>query len=214
MFSLFSSFDYYWSIFPNYFEISFLSLFFVSTFVLRFKSFSFSALSSALSSFLERLSPKGFRKSSVTLFLSLITFILFLNFYSVLPFVFPHTSQVGVVFLLGLRFWVSFFMFFNFYSPKGFLSHRVPEGSPIALVPVLFSIELVRNIIRPITLTVRLVANILAGHLLLILLSKVVYRIRISAPSYLLLNLVEFFVAAVQSYIFLTIITLYYCDVS
>merc|ERR1712204_15521 len=55
-----------------------------------------------------------------------------------------------------------------FVSALGrFLSHLVPSGTPDVLIPLIVVIELVRNFIRPITLSVRLAANIVAGHLLI-----------------------------------------------
>lgn len=53
-----------------------------------------------------------------------------------------------------------------------FLSHLVPTGTPIFLIRFIVFIELIRNVIRPITLGVRLAANITAGHLLIALLAS------------------------------------------
>jgi F-type H+-transporting ATPase subunit a len=49
------------------------------------------------------------------------------------------------------------------------MAHLVPLGTPVVLIPLIVLIELVRNFIRPITLRVRLMANMVAGHLLLTL---------------------------------------------
>merc|ERR550525_1640320 len=51
-------------------------------------------------------------------------------------------------------------------------AHLVPRGTPVALMSVIVIIETVRNIIRPGTLSIRLAANIVAGHLLLTLLGS------------------------------------------
>ena len=94
------------------------------------------------------------------------------------------------------------------------LSHFLPLGTPYALIPLIVLIEVVRNLIRPVTLAVRLAANIVAGHLLLTLLRS----LSPSAPSYLLvvilralilLLVLESAVALIQSYVFRILTTLY-----
>ena len=57
-------------------------------------------------------------------------------------------------------------------APNSMMAHLVPLGTPVALIPFMVLIELVRNFIRPLTLSVRLAANIVAGHLLLTLLGN------------------------------------------
>jgi F-type H+-transporting ATPase subunit a len=79
-------------------------------------------------------------------------------------------------------------------------------------------IELVRNIIRPITLCVRLTANLIAGHLLISLLGNALVRapllVKITiTPIPLTLTVLESAVAAIQAYVFITLITLYTTEV-
>jgi F-type H+-transporting ATPase subunit a len=75
-------------------------------------------------------------------------------------------------------------------------------------------IEIIRNMIRPITLSVRLAANIIAGHLLLTLLGaqgtlENLYVTSIVVFSQIILLMLEFSVAIIQSYVFMTLMTLY-----
>lgn len=212
MFRLFSSFDYFCLGFPKLIEISFLSTVFISLYKFTFVKKIFGIFLSFFNGFTRSLSLSGYKKRVVFLFITIIIFLLVLNLSSVFPFNFAHTSQISLVLGFGFGLWLRIIIFSNVKNSKGFLSHAVPVGTPSVLVPFLFLIELISNIIRPITLTVRLVANILAGHLLLILLSKVVYYSFSTIPFYFLLNFVEFFVALIQSYIFVTMITLYYCE--
>lgn len=158
-------------------------------------------------------------KVGISKFLCRINVILFLiifliNFLSLNSYVFSLTSQLSVCLIWRLLFWCSFNIIIIFRNFSYFISHFVPSGSPIYLVIFLFMIEIVRNFIRFITLIVRLTANILAGHLLVILLSNIVMKIFLVMPIFLLLNVVEIFVSLIQSYIFCTIVCLYYSEIN
>jgi F-type H+-transporting ATPase subunit a len=98
------------------------------------------------------------------------------------------------------------------------LAHLVPLGTPGALIPLIVIIETVRNIIRPGTLAVRLAANIIAGHLLLVLLgnqgpgaSSAILGVLLVVQ--VLLLVLETAVAAIQSYVFAVLSTLYSSEV-
>lgn len=160
------------------------------------------------------LKPNSFNKILRLIFLSFITLIFIINFISVLSYNFPSTSQVSYVIFLSLLCWGSIIIFYSFSNINGLSLHLIPEGTPIFLTWFLFLIEIVRNLIRPLTLTVRLVANILAGHLLIILLSKLALWRILPILGYTILNLVEILVSMIQSYIFVTIISLYYSELA
>lgn len=93
-------------------------------------------------------------------------------------------------------------------------AHLVPQSTPGALIPFIVLIETVRNLIRPGTLAVRLIANMVAGHLLITLLGN-----QTAAASNLilagliftqiLLLTLECAVAVIQSYVFAVLSTLY-----
>jgi F-type H+-transporting ATPase subunit a len=94
------------------------------------------------------------------------------------------------------------------------LSHLVPLGTPSFLIPIIVIIETVRNIIRPITLSIRLAANMVAGHLLLTLLGSQganvsIMIIIILMISLILLLILEVAVACIQSYVFTILSSLY-----
>merc|ERR1712178_429859 len=82
------------------------------------------------------------------------------------------------------------------FQYNNLFAHLVPKGTPGFLIPVIVIIETVSNIIRPLTLSIRLAANIVAGHLLL------------TFSLYLLL-LLEVAVACIQSYVFIILNSLY-----
>lgn len=148
-----------------------------------------------------------------TFLLRIMLFIFLFNFFSILSYNFSFTSQISFNFYWGLRIWVRLIMFSFWHNIKSVLIHFIPEGTPRFLIWFLFFVELVRNIIRPLTLVVRLLANILAGHLLIILLSKIVFIFYPFFIFYVLLNLVEIFVSLIQSYIFVTMIILYFSEI-
>jgi len=94
-------------------------------------------------------------------------------------------------------------------------AHLVPKGTPFVLIPAIVIIETVRNVIRPGTLSIRLAANIVAGHLLLTLLGSqrpITIRgltiLRLIIGLILLLCL-ELAVACIQAYVFIILRSLY-----
>ncbi|KYQ46787.1 ATP synthase subunit a, partial [Trachymyrmex zeteki] len=98
---------------------------------------------------------------------------------------------------------------------RGFLSHLTPMGTPFVLMPFMVIIESIRLIIRPITLSIRLAANMIAGHLLLSLLglsgaglrSFVILLVLVVAQ--LILFVLEIFVSLIQAYVFSILSALY-----
>ena len=94
------------------------------------------------------------------------------------------------------------------------LAHLVPLGTPLPLVPFIVLIEIVRNLIQPLTLRVRLAANIVAGHLLLRLLrtpARTVNYFLLIIIMVLLLVIIflELSVSLIQRYVFITLSSLY-----
>lgn len=213
MISLFTSFDVYFFYKGLVRFLLVFSSMLASSFKINSIHSSMSLVYYNLLSFFYSLKSKSFNKLSSLIFFSIFLIICLLNLFSVFPFNFPLTSQVRVILILALGVWLRMVLFRVTKIPRKFFYHFIPEGSPIALAFVLFLIEIVSNIIRPMTLIIRLVANILAGHLLMILLSGLVYFFPYSYLFYVVLNMVEIFVALIQSYIFSTILVLYYSEV-
>lgn len=89
----------------------------------------------------------------------------------------------------------------------------MPQGTPGILIPFMVCIETIRNIIRPGTLAVRLMANIVAGHLLITLLGNTGPHIRYFLWLILIVQIILIFlesaVAFIQSYVFAVLRTLY-----
>lgn len=97
-------------------------------------------------------------------------------------------------------------------SLNSFLRHLVPLGCPVGLRPFIVLVERVSLVIRPLTLSVRLIANIVAGHLLLCLLSSPFpagsSRLLIST-GLIILVVLERAVAFIQAYVLVTLVALY-----
>jgi hypothetical protein len=92
-------------------------------------------------------------------------------------------------------------------------AHLIPSGTPIILIPFIVCIETIRNIIRPGALAVRLIANIIAGHLLITLLGNRTTRANMAVALLIIIQifliLFETAVAMIQAYVFSVLRTLY-----
>lgn len=148
------------------------------------------------------------------LFLSILFLVIFNNFLGLFPYIFTRTRHLICSLTLSLPFWLSFIIYgwFNFYN--FILAHLVPQRTPPALIPFIVLIETIRNIIRPITLAVRLSANIIAGHLLITLLgnqTSTAYNITLSLIllTQVILLTLESAVSIIQSYVFTVLSSLY-----
>lgn len=148
------------------------------------------------------------------LLIALFSFILINNFIGLFPYIFTSSSHITLTLGLALPLWLTFIIFGWVNNTSHIFAHMVPSGTPGALMPFMVLIETIRNLIRPITLSVRLIANIVAGHLLITLLGNQtaiasnIILARLIVTQILLLTL-ETAVAIIQSYVFAVLSTLY-----
>nr|QZZ18288.1 ATP synthase F0 subunit 6 [Empoasca serrata] len=148
--------------------------------------------------------------------LSLFLVILMNNVPGLIPYIYTSPSQLVFSLSLGLPLWVSFMLYGWINNTNSMFSHLVPLGTPGLLMPFMVLIETISNLIRPGSLAVRLTANMIAGHLLMSLLGNNTYGLMIMIYTmliYLILMLFEFAVALIQSYVFMTLTTLYSSEV-
>ena len=141
------------------------------------------------------------------------------NLIGLFPYVFTSTRHLSITISLALPLWVGYFSINFLKNSRSSLAHLVPLGTPLPLVPFIVLIEIVRNLMRPLTLRVRLAANIVAGHLLLRLLSTPAsssnYFILVIIMSFLLVIMfLELAVRLIQSYVFITLSSLYISEVN
>nr|UXW90892.1 ATP synthase F0 subunit 6 [Succineidae gen. n. sp. z RM-2021] len=146
---------------------------------------------------------------------SIMLFVVSNNFIGLTPFTFGFTSHLWVNLSLALFFWGLLIFSGWMFSLKKSVAHLLPSGAPMGLSMFLIIIETISIIIRPLTLTVRLMANISAGHIVLALVSNVLVNSSMLMPSTLLTVVMmlyymfEYFVAIIQGYIFTLLISLY-----
>nr|YP_009937402.1 ATP synthase F0 subunit 6 [Trigonopterus singkawangensis]QNT26912.1 ATP synthase F0 subunit 6 [Trigonopterus singkawangensis] len=151
---------------------------------------------------------------STLIFYNLMIYILFNNFMGLFPYVFTNTSHLNFTLYMSLPFWLSFMLFGWIKNTTHMLAHLVPQGAPNPLMPFLVVIETISNLIRPGTLAIRLTANMIAGHLLITLLSNSSSKIELVLISLMIipqiaLLILESAVAMIQSYVFSILMTLY-----
>jgi len=202
----------------SYFELNWLSLF-VPISVIFLTFFNLRGVVSFLQllvSFIYRVLVKGLFGKEITFyfFFGLFVVLLTFNFRSLIPFIFPISSQLIMVVPLSLFFW-SLSNFFSWLNSFLFnVKSLLPQSTPYFLIPFMVVIEFTSLLIRPVTLSVRLVANITAGHLLLSIL--VIFVTQSSFYLYVvvvLINVLEVGVSFIQAYVFFTLVRMYTTEV-
>nr|YP_009024520.1 ATP synthase F0 subunit 6 [Nobia grandis]AHB38946.1 ATP synthase F0 subunit 6 [Nobia grandis] len=155
---------------------------------------------------------------NIIFFNVLFMFILINNIFGLMPYTFTSTAHIAMTLSMALTIWLIFMLYGWINDTNHMFAHLVPLGTPIILMPFMVLIESISNIIRPITLSVRLAANLTAGHLLLILLgesmvnSSIIIIITVTMAQFALMTL-EAAVAVIQAYVFATLSTLYASEV-
>jgi len=141
------------------------------------------------------------------------------NFFGLAPYVFTSSSHLSYTLVLAASSWVGYSFYTLVVNPSNFLAHLVPAGTPPLLIPFIVLIELIRRVIRPLTLAVRLAANIVAGHLLLVLVRRPMAslnraRITVAIIGVIRLIVLETAVAFIQGYVFVRLSSLYVGEVN
>nr|YP_009745923.1 ATP synthase F0 subunit 6 [Dolichosciara megumiae]QIH95781.1 ATP synthase F0 subunit 6 [Dolichosciara megumiae] len=156
---------------------------------------------------------------STLMFISLFSIILFNNFLGLFPYIFTSTSHMVMTLSLALPLWLAFMIYGWLLNTQHMFIHLVPQGTPSMLMMFMVCIETISNVIRPGTLAIRLTANMIAGHLLMTLLGNtgsalMSYMIVMLLLVQIMLLLLEFAVAVIQSYVFTVLSTLYSSEVT
>jgi len=147
---------------------------------------------------------------------TLFTFVLFSNLMGMIPYAFTVTSHIAVTGVLAL-------IVFCTVTAIGFIKHGThffgffwPKDAPAPLRPILMVIELISYFVRPISHSIRLGANMLAGHAVLKVFAGFVGPLALGGvvPLAVMVGLVgfEFLVAFIQAYVFAILTVVYLND--
>ena len=147
---------------------------------------------------------------------TLFMFVLLGNLLGLVPYSFTFTSHIVVTFALALTVFIGVTIICIAKHGLHFLKLFVPEGVPVVLLLLLVPIELLSYFIRPFTLSIRLFANMLAGHTMLAIFAGFaasvplfgILPVGIDVAIYFL----ELLVAALQAYVFAILTCLYLRD--
>jgi len=144
---------------------------------------------------------------------SLFMFVLFGNMLGMLPYSFTYTSHLAVTFGLAAFIFVAITLIAIVKHRMKFFSYFLPHGVPIVMAPLLIPIEIISYLSRPVSLSVRLFANMMAGHTLLKVVAGFVIPLGVfgAVPVIGLIGVtaLEMLIAFLQAYIF-TILTCIY----
>ena len=149
--------------------------------------------------------------------LTLFVFILFANVLGLIPYSFTVTSHYVITLALALVVFIGATIIGFIRNGFGYLKLFVPSGVPVFLLPLVVVIEIVSYFIRPMSLSIRLFANMMAGHMMLKVMAGFVVMLGVTAgwlPLAAMVGLMglELLVAALQAYVFALLTCMYLSD--
>nr|YP_008475241.1 ATP synthase F0 subunit 6 [Candida blackwelliae]AGS44558.1 ATP synthase F0 subunit 6 [Candida blackwelliae] len=157
------------------------------------------------------------------LIFSIFNIIVISNLLSMIPYSFALSAQLVAVISLSLALWIGNLIIGLYIHGFKFFALFVPSGTPLALVPVLVLIESLSYSSRAISLGLRLSANILSGHLLLLILGSLILSLIstsligfiggiIPVIGVVAIVILEFGISIIQGYVFSILLSGYIKD--
>ena len=148
---------------------------------------------------------------------SLFMFVLFCNMLGMIPYTFTVTSHIIVTFVLAAFIFIGVTIIGFIKHGLGYLKLFVPSGVPMVLLPLIVVIEIISYLSRPISLSVRLFANMMAGHTMMKVFGGFVVSLGIVGGWLPLgfsvaLTGLEILVAFLQAYVFAILTCIYLND--
>ena len=170
--------------------------------------------------FIDNMTHEVLHENARTYFpfiLTLFTFILFANVLGLIPYTFTVTSHYVVTLALALVVFIGATIIGFIRHGFRYLKLFVPSGVPVFLLPLVVVIEIVSYFIRPMSLSIRLFANMMAGHMMLKVMAGFVVMLGLAAgwlPLAAMVGLMglELLVAALQAYVFALLTCMYLSD--
>ena len=148
---------------------------------------------------------------------SLFMFVLFCNMLGMLPYSFTVTSHIIVTFALAAIIFIGVTIIGFVNHGVGYLKLFIPSGVPVFLLPLIVIIEIISYLARPVSLSVRLFANMMAGHTMLKVFGGFVISLGIIGGWLPLsftvaLTGLEILIAFLQAYVFAILTCIYLND--
>lgn len=148
---------------------------------------------------------------------TIFMFILVGNFWGMMPYSFTFTSHIAVTFAMAFFVFIGVTVIAITKHKLHFLTFFMPPGVPMVMAPLLVPIEIISYLSRPISLSVRLFANMLAGHTLLKVFAGFIISLGVAAgwlPFVFVVALtgLEFVIAFLQAFVFAILTCLYLND--
>nr|QZZ24823.1 ATP synthase F0 subunit 6 [Stigmaeopsis miscanthi] len=148
--------------------------------------------------------------TNMMVYKAIFLMIFMLNFLSLNIYSFNLTSQLSMNMTMIIIMWFPILMMNIMKKNNSFLMHLLPMGTSNMLIPMMILIELLSFFIRPLTLFLRLSINMIAGHVLVNLISKMILTM---SNIYMLIMyiymMMKFLVSFIQAYIIVTLLNLY-----
>jgi F-type H+-transporting ATPase subunit a len=154
---------------------------------------------------------------------AIFMFVLFGNLLGLLPYAFTFTSHIAVTLTLAVIVFVTVTVIALMRHGMHFFSYFFPEGAPVWLAPIIIPVEVISYFSRVVSLSVRLFANMVAGHVMLKVFATFVVllgSLGAVGPFVAVLPLsvnialvgFEFLVAFLQAYVFAILTSIYLHD--
>ncbi len=170
---------------------------------------------------LDQIGPEGARY--FPFIFTLFFFVLMGNLLGLFPFSFTYTSHIAVTLALALLVITVVTIVALAQHGLHFFSYFFPPGAPVFLAPLIVPIEIISYLSRPVSLSIRLFANMVAGHVMFAVFASFVVMLgsasvigAIGAIGPLAINVVlmgfELLVAALQAYVFAILTCIYLHD--